>query len=205
MSKGQLYVISGPSGVGKGTICRRLIEEMKLKFSISMTTRESRMGEKHGEDYYFISHEEFSSIRDNDGFLEHAEVYGNFYGTPKLQTEEALSAGMDVLLDVDTQGAINIKKACDSAVFIFILPPSVSELRRRIEARATETEESLNRRLAAAISEISFLSHYDYFIVNDDLEIAASQAKAIIQAERLKVPVDKEELESLLAKYKEGI
>lgn len=205
MVKGRLFVISGPSGVGKGTICHKLITERGLKFSVSMTTRKPRAGEKHGEDYYFVSQEEFKEIRDGDGFLECAEVYGNFYGTPRLEIREALESGRDVLLDIDTQGALNIQKTCDDAVFIFILPPSTAELRRRIEARGTETEESLKRRLSAAIHEISFLGHYDYCVVNDDLDIAAAQAGAIIEAERLRISRDTEEVTELIDQYKEGI
>lgn len=205
MQKGRLFVVSGPSGVGKGTICERLIKERDLRFSVSMTTRKPRAGEKHGEDYYFISQEEFEEIRAGSGFLEHAEVYGNFYGTPCLEIEEALCSGRDVLLDIDTQGALNVKKLCKDAVFIFILPPSAAELKRRIEARGTETEVSLKTRLSAAIHEISFLSHYDYCVVNDDLDVAAAQAGAIIEAERLRVSRDAEEVNAMIGKYKEGM
>ncbi len=205
MVKGRLFVISGPSGVGKGAICHKLIAEKGLKFSVSMTTRKPRAGEKHGEDYYFVSKEEFNEIRNRNGFLEFAEVYGNFYGTPRLEISEALESGRDVLLDIDTQGALNVQKTCDDAVFIFILPPSTAELRRRIKDRGTETEESLNRRLSAAIHEISLLAHYDYCVVNDDLDVAAAQVGAVIEAERLRVPKDTKDVTELIDQYKGGI
>ncbi|MDD2218197.1 MAG: guanylate kinase [Eubacteriales bacterium] len=205
MEKGRLFVVSGPSGVGKGAICHRLIKDRDLRFSVSMTTRKPREGEKHGEDYYFISHEEFQEIRNANGFLEHAEVYGNFYGTPCLEIQKTLSSGKDVLLDIDTQGALNVKKFCSEAIFIFILPPSKEELKRRIKARGTETEESLKTRLSAAINEISFLGNYDYCVVNDDLDIAAAQAGAIIEAERVRVSDDAEEVNAIIEKYKEGM
>lgn len=190
MKKGKLFVISGPSGVGKGTIVNRILAETDIQFSVSMTTRAPREGEVDGKSYFFVTQEEFANVIDNDGFLEHAEVYGNRYGTPKKQTEERLSAGIDVLLDIDIQGALNVKRLSPDAVFIFILPPSLDELRSRIMNRGTETEESLKIRIGSVMSELKHVRDYDYCIINDDLEKAVSTIKAIFTAEHAKFSED---------------
>lgn len=202
MAKGQLFIVSGPSGVGKGTIAGRLLEEMDITFSVSMTTRAPRPGEVDGVDYYFVTDEEFDKTIAEDGFLEYAGNFGNRYGTPKKQIVDLLNQGKDVLLDIDIQGAINVKKSYPKGVFIFILPPSMTELRKRITGRGTETEESLNKRLGKALEEISYIDKYDYCIVNGELEEAIARAKAILIAEHSRVS---EDIYELIEKYKEEI
>ncbi len=202
MAKGQLFVVSGPSGVGKGTICNRILQEADIVFSVSMTTRAPREGEVDGESYYFVSHEEFRQNIENGGFLEYAEVYGNYYGTPLAQTMELLDAGKDVLLDIDIQGALNVKKAYPNGVFIFILPPSMTELRKRITGRGSETEESLKIRMGETLKEVSYVDKYDYCVINGELEEAVSRVKAILVAEHSRVS---ENIHELIEKYKEEI
>ena len=202
MAKGQLFIISGPSGVGKGTIAQRLLQDMDITFSVSMTTRAPRPGEVNGKDYIFATDEEFDKTIEEDGFLEYAGNFGNRYGTPKAPILEKLNAGQDVLLDIDIQGAINVKKTYPKGVFIFILPPSMAELRKRITGRGTETPESLARRLGKAMEEISYIDKYDYCIVNGELEEAIARAKAILVAEHSRVTDD---IYKLIDTYKEEI
>ena len=147
MGKGLLYVISGPSGAGKGTICKRVLDELDIDLSISMTTRKPREGEVHGVNYYFVTKEEFQERIAEDGFFEYAQVYENYYGTPKQMVMEQLAKGRDVLLEIDTQGALNVKKAYPEGVAIFLLPPSLEELRKRLTGRGTETPEAIELRL----------------------------------------------------------
>lgn len=183
---GQLIVISGPSGTGKGTICKRILAtHPEIKYSISMTTRTPRPGEIDGRDYYFTSKEHFQELIAQNQLLEWAEVYGNYYGTPLKQTQEELSKGRDVILEIDTQGALNVQKICgDDALFIFLVPPSLSELESRIRGRGTETEESICRRLGAALEELVLGVHYDYIVVNDDIEVATNKVLSIITAQK---------------------
>ena len=202
MAKGQLFVVSGPSGVGKGTICNRILQDTDIVFSVSMTTRAPREGEVDGESYYFVEHEEFRRNIENGGFLEYAEVYGNYYGTPLRQTMDLLEAGKDVLLDIDIQGALNVKKAYPKGVFIFILPPSMSELRKRITGRGSETPESLKIRMGETLKEVSYVDKYDYCVVNGELEEAVNRVKAILIAEHSRVS---ENIHELIEKYKEEI
>lgn len=203
MHKGSLLVISGPSGTGKGTICNKIISELEnLTFSVSMTTRKPRVGEVHGENYYFVTETEFEEIRGSDGFLEYAKVYENYYGTPKALVLKLLEEGKDVILEIDTQGAMNIKEAYPEGVFIFILPPSMEELRNRIESRGTESKESINLRLGEALNEISYAREYDYCVINDELESATEKVKSIITAEHLKV---NKNINKLIEKYKEEV
>ncbi|MBE8949678.1 MAG: guanylate kinase [Quinella sp. 3Q1] len=186
--RGLLIVISGASGTGKGTVCKKLLADLpKIAYSISATTRNPRPGEIDGKEYYFLSVAEFKSWISEEKFLEYAEVYGNFYGTPLNKIEERLSRGEDILLEIDVQGALNVKKKCPEGVYIFLLPPSLNELKNRIEGRGTENPESLARRLKNAVAEIKIGLEYDYVVVNDDINAAAEQIKAILTAERLKV------------------
>lgn len=200
MNEGRLFVISGPSGAGKGTICKELLTDGNIRISTSMTTRPPRAGEVNGKDYFFVSQEEFQKNIEERGFLEYAEVYGNFYGTPKMGVMEMTGKGVDVILEIDIQGAVQIKKSYPGAIFIFILPPSMAELRKRITGRDSETEESLKRRLGEAMKEISYVDKYNYYVVNDDLQEAVNRVMAIIAAERSRVSGD---ARIIIERYKE--
>lgn len=193
-TKGQLLVVSGPSGAGKGTICKALIEKNPIWISTSCTTRKPRIGEVDGVNYFFIEREEFLKRIDNDEFLEYAEVYGNFYGTPRSEVLRLLDEGKDVILEIDIQGALKIKSSYPEGVFIFIMPPSMEELRNRITNRGSETPESLKTRLEAAYDEISFASKYDYAVVNDEVDKAVKKIESIIIAEKCRVFKIKDEL-----------
>jgi len=186
--RGLLIVISGASGTGKGTVCKKILADMpEVAYSISATTRSPRPGEVDGREYYFLDYDEFQEWIAADRFLEYAEVYGNFYGTPLNKIEERLNRGEDILLEIDVQGALNVKRKCPEGIYIFLLPPSLEELKRRIEGRGTETVESLSRRLKNAVAEIQVGLQYDYVVVNDSVDNAAAQIEAILTAERCKV------------------
>ncbi len=191
---GKLFIISGPSGAGKGTIAKRILEETDLEFSVSMTTRSPREGEIDGVHYYFVCEDDFVKHIENDGFLEHAQVFGNRYGTPKGPILERLEKGTDVLLDIDVQGALQIKQNYPNGVFIFILPPSMAELRKRLTGRGTETAEVIEMRLGKTLTEIAYVDKYDYLVVNGDLEEAVNRVRSIIIAEHSKVTMTPDEL-----------
>lgn len=193
-TKGQLLVISGPSGAGKGTVCKALIDKNPIWISVSCTTRTPRDGEVQGVNYYFIEKEEFLDRIDKNDFLEYAEVYGNYYGTPKSEVLKMLDEGKDVILEIDIQGALKIKSAYPDGVFIFIMPPSMEELRNRITNRGSETPESLKTRMESAYNEISFASKYDYAVVNDQVDEAVKKIESIIVAEKCRVFKIKDEL-----------
>lgn len=198
---GKLFVFSGPSGAGKGTICKRLLEEVdELAVSVSMTTRAPRNGEVDGISYYFTEKEAFEEHIAQGRLLEYAEVYGNYYGTPKEPVIEKLQAGIDVILEIDMQGALKVKENYPDGVFVFILPPSMSILRKRLTGRGTETQEAIELRLGETLKELSYIEKYDYCVVNGELEEAVARAKAIIMAEHSKVAFTSEEL---IASYKE--
>ena len=186
--KGSLIILSGPSGAGKGTIHNELLKNNKnLKYSISMTTRSPRVGEKDGVDYYFVSVDKFKEEIEKDSFLEYAEVHGNFYGTPKDYVEKCLSDGYDVILEIDIQGALNIKEKYKDGIFVFIMPPSMKELKNRLIKRGTETKDKLIERFKNAYKEINEFSKYNYVVINDEVENAVKKVEAIMQAERCRV------------------
>ncbi|MBR7024634.1 MAG: guanylate kinase [Selenomonadaceae bacterium] len=188
MARGLLIVISGASGTGKGTVCKKLLNDLPaVSYSVSATTRTPRPGEVDGKEYYFLKVDEFKTWIAEEKFLEYAEVYGNFYGTPLNKIEERLNRGEDILLEIDVQGALNVKKKCPEGIYIFLLPPSLEELKNRIEGRGTESPESLARRLKNAVAEIKIGLQYDYVVVNDTIDDAAARIKSILSAERCKV------------------
>lgn len=193
--KGLLIVVSGPSGAGKGTICKEVLSRRDDIFvSISATTRDPRAGEEHGTNYFFITREEFEKKIEEEAFIEYAEVYKNLYGTPKDYVLDKLNRGENILLEIDIQGALQVKKRYPEGVFIFILPPSMKELKNRIIGRGSETPESLDRRFSSAFQEIEFVNQYDYYIINDQVKKAANLMESIIDAERCKVIEDIEEI-----------
>ena len=185
-TRGVLLVLSGPSGTGKGTVCKVVRDSMgdAIAYSISATTRKPRTGEVHGREYFFFTKEEFETLRDQNGFLEWAQVYDNYYGTPRAFVEEVLASGRDCILEIDPQGALQVREATDEAVLVFIAPPSLEELRSRLTGRGTEAPEEVEKRLSCAESELAYSNRYDYIIVNDEVEKAAEKMKAILIAER---------------------
>lgn len=186
--KGRLFVMTGASGVGKGTIRQAALPDIaNIHYSISATTRAQREGEIHGKHYYFYDKPTFENLIANDALLEHAEYVGDYYGTPAVPIEEKLQAGDDVLLEIDLAGARNIKTKCPEAVMIFIAPPSLHELERRLRGRGTDSEEKIQQRLARARDEIKALYEFDYVIVNDMLAEAVDNFQSIIKAERARV------------------
>ena len=191
MKKGLLIVISGASGTGKGTVCKELLaRERGVAFSVSATSRAPREGEQDGREYYFRTRAEFEAMIAEGAFLEYADVYGNYYGTPLAPIEARRSAGEDILLEIDTQGALNVMERCPDGTFIFLLPPSLEELRRRITGRGTESEESLARRLAAARDEIRLGRRCRYAVLNDTVEDATARIQTILAAERLRADMN---------------
>ena len=184
MERGKTFIISGPSGVGKSTILHKLFERRhNLYFSVSATTRGPREGEVDGKHYHFTSAEDFKRMIGEDAFLEHAEFVGNYYGTPKRYVYEAMERGEDVILDIELQGAIQVHEKMPEAIRVFILPPSLEELERRLVSRGTETAEKIQGRLTRAKVEFESAHTYDYIVINDDVEHAVSELDAIMTAE----------------------
>ena len=181
--KGALIIISGFSGAGKGTLVKRLISDYdRFALSISMTTRAPREGEVNGREYFFVTKEEFEKTIAEDGLLEHACYVGNYYGTPRAYVEEQMAAGKDVILEIEVQGAVQIKAKFPEAILIFVTPPSVAELERRLRGRGTETEEKIQGRLTRAKEEVEFIPDYDFILVNDELEECIKGAVNLIDA-----------------------
>ncbi|MBQ7477253.1 MAG: guanylate kinase [Selenomonadaceae bacterium] len=184
MTKGLLMVISGASGTGKGTVCKKLLDDIpEIFYSISATTRKPRPAEVDGREYFFISSEKFQTWIAEEKFLEYAEVYGNFYGTPAHVIEEKRNEGVDVLLEIDVQGALKVMEKCPDGVYIFLLPPSIDELCNRITNRGTESPEVLQKRIQSAKNEIDTGKKYQYVVVNDSVDAAVEKIKSIIAAE----------------------
>jgi len=183
--EGVLFVVSAPSGAGKTSLCRELIDSFpEIRQSVSFTTRAMRAGERDGVDYHFVDLPTFERMIDNNQFAEWAQVHGNLYGTALETLKQAAEQGIDLLLDIDYQGAAQLKKNCRHGVFIFVLPPDLVELERRLRSRGTDADEVIKRRLMVAREEISQAVCYDYLVVNDHLEIAVNKLKSIVVAER---------------------
>lgn len=201
MSKGGVFVVSGPSGSGKDTVLKGLFaENPDIVFSISSITRAMRPGEKEGEKYNFISREHFEEMIKNDLLLEHNVFVGNYYGTPRIPVEKAVSEGRDIIIEVDVNGAAQIRKKLPEAVTVFIMPPSFEELKRRLVGRGTESEELIEKRLRSALDEIKRAGEYDYIIVNDDAAAASQSLMSVIKACRLKTERQKNIINEVLEK-----
>ena len=187
--RGLLIVFSGPSGVGKGTVRQEIFStpDHKFEYSVSMTTRAQRPGEVDGKDYFFRSREEFEELIRNGQMLEYAEYVGNYYGTPLTYVNETLDKGIDVFLEIEVQGALQVKKKVPDAVFIFLTPPDLNELQERLVGRGTDSEEVIAQRIERAREEIALMSEYDYAIVSDEVPLAAERVKRVIEAEHFRV------------------
>ncbi|KEH52848.1 MULTISPECIES: guanylate kinase [Streptococcus] len=187
--RGLLIVFSGPSGVGKGTVRQEIFStpDHKFEYSISMTTRQKRPEEVDGVDYFFRTREEFEELIKNGQMLEYAEYVGNYYGTPLTYVNETLDKGIDVFLEIEVQGALQVKKKVPDGVFIFLTPPDLDELKDRLVGRGTDSEEVIRQRIERAKEEIALMREYDYVVVNDEVSLAAERVKRIIEVEHLRV------------------
>ena len=204
MSKGTLYIVTAPSGCGKGTILADAIEKHGFNFSVSATTRQTREGEQEGVNYFFKTHEEFEKMIEEDAFLEYAEFCDNYYGTPREYVESMLKEGKDVVLEIEVQGAMNVMKNMPEAISIFILPPSIKELKRRLLKRATEDIEVVNQRTLQARTEVPYAKYFDYVIVNDDLDDAVRDFDACVTAAKFSNKSHKNEIENKILEVLEN-
>ena len=199
MTKGNLYIISAPSGAGKTSLIKKLLPTLdKVRVSVSHTPRTQRLGEIEGVDYIFASAEKFQDIIGESGFLEYAQVFDNFYGTAQKSVEDNLNKGIDVILEIDWQGAQQIRHQLSNTITIFILPPSTSVLRQRLQERGQDSNAIIDRRMQDAAQEMSHYAEYDYLIVNDDFNTALTELTSIILANRLSIHRQQQQLESLL-------
>ncbi len=198
-NKGLLLVVSGPSGVGKGTVCAEFIKSHpKCALSVSATTRSPREGEKDGVNYYFLTEEDFKQKISSGGFLEHAVFCGNYYGTPKAQVMEMIENGTDVILEIEVQGAMQVRSHYPEGVFVFVIPPSMKELDERLRGRNTESDEVISQRLTRAKEEFGYIEKYNYTLLNDTVENAVQRLEAIITAEKCRVARNFEQLKQML-------
>jgi guanylate kinase len=202
MKSGLLFVVSGPSGVGKGTVCGELVKRVDIFLSVSMTTRKPRPGEVDGKDYHFVGEDLFLKTVSDGGLFEYAKVYNHYYGTPKSPVTTRLASGADILLEIDTQGALKVKREWPDGIFIYILPPSMRELRRRITDRGAETQAAIDLRLGESLKEMGRIDQYDYCVINERAEETAAELAAIRTAEHARVGSDTYEV---IQRYKEEL
>ncbi len=199
MSKGTLYIISAPSGAGKTTLVKELIANTEhIVVSVSHTTRAMRPGEINGMDYHFVDKNEFSSMVDSGAFLEHAQVFDNYYGTSQQHVEQQLQQGLDVILEIDWQGARQVRKLVEDSQSVFILPPSAEALKQRLQNRAQDDEKIIARRMQDAVNEMSHYAEFDFIVVNDDFKIALQDLDSIFKANRLRQLQQERKLKNLL-------
>lgn len=205
IDKGLLIVLSGPSGAGKGTICTELRKRMpNLVYSVSMTTRQPRVGEEEGVNYFFRTKEEFEQLLAKDAFIEHAKVYDNYYGTPKQHVLDLLNEGKSVILEIDIQGAMQVKDCFSDGVFIYIVPPSLDILSNRLRDRGTDAADVINKRLSLASSELALAHRYDYIVVNDILDDAVDKVASILKSESCKISRNKEKIQFIYKHYQKN-
>lgn len=196
---GKLYIISAPSGAGKTSLVKQLVQSIEnIRISVSHTTRQCRPGEIHGQDYFFVSVEDFQGLLQDNAFLEYAQVFDNYYGTSHHSVQQQLQNGLDVILEIDWQGAQQVRRLVPDSISIFVLPPSLEVLEQRLRNRAQDSEEIIQRRMRDAVAEMSHYPEFDYLIVNDDFECALQQLKNIIFAERLRLERQQALLQPLL-------
>lgn len=202
--QGLLIVLSGPSGVGKGTVRKHLFDYYNndFDFSISMTTRQKRIGEVDGVDYFFKTKEEFEQYIEEDRLLEYANYVGNYYGTPIDYVRETLDSGRDVFLEIEVQGALKVKKRMPEGIFIFLSPPNLEELKTRITNRGTDNSEIINQRMDKAVEELNLIKYYDYVVENDSVDEAARKIRSIIESEHLKVERNIERFSKIIKELK---
>ncbi len=200
---GLLIVMSGFSGAGKGTLMKRLLNDYdNYAFSVSMTTRSPRVGEVDGKDYFFVTREAFEETIKNEGLVEYAEYCGNYYGTPKAYVDEQLKQGKNVILDIEVQGAMQIKEKFPDALMLFVIPPSIEVLLKRLRARGTETEEVIQRRITQARTECTYMDRYEYLVINDDLDVAVKDMHSMVESAKFTVARRKDFITTIIDELK---